>query len=69
MAITFTGGYTYRFTYQDGSHKDYVQAGGNGNDTVWRDTNGNLDTGSNIFRNVVAIEEIARPPQAINERR
>ncbi|MEC4722795.1 hypothetical protein RY831_26910 [Noviherbaspirillum sp. CPCC 100848] len=69
MAITFVGGYTYRFTYQDGSHKDYMQAGGDGNDTLWRDSGGVVHRGAHVFQNVVAIHEVARPPQAINERR
>jgi hypothetical protein len=59
--FTFVGGYKYRFIKSSGVHFDYVQAGGNGADTLWRDDAGNLQNGSDVLRDVVEIREIWRP--------
>lgn len=67
MSISFTGGYTYRFTYQDGSHIDLMLTGNIGGDLGWKDASGGVHVGSAIFPGVVSIKEIARPPRASNE--
>ncbi|MNL94782.1 hypothetical protein D3C81_45740 [compost metagenome] len=69
--MQFVGGFKYRFLKADGSHVDAFQAGAtrDGADTVWRLDNDTLQTGSIIFTNVVNVEEIERPPRAINEMR
>lgn len=67
--MKFTGGYTYRFLKSDGSSDDYVFAGSNGADTLWRLKDKTLRTGSEAFRDTVEITEIARPDRASNEAR
>jgi hypothetical protein len=69
MKITFVGGYTYRFSKSDGDYGDYILAGMKDGDTLWRDPQGNEHKGATVFQNVVTIQEVARPPQAVNEQR
>ena len=63
--MKFTGGYTYRFHKINGISVDYVFAGSNGADTLWRVADNTLRTGSDAFRDVVEITEIDRPPRAL----
>ena len=67
--MIFAGGYIYRFTRSDGSHRDYTMAGIKNGDTVWRDDTKTEHTGAVVFKEVVQIDEAARPPKAVNELR
>ena len=66
--MRFVGGYTYRFKYADGSHKDYVFAGTNGNHTIWRSGDG-IQVDEDIFKGAVEVFEHSKPDRAVNESR
>lgn len=67
--MKFIGGYTYRFIKAGGASEDYVFAGDNGSDTLWRTTDNKFESSCNVFNGVVEIKEIARPDRASNELR